>query len=442
MRYLQFILLFCLVFCVQNSLQSHSEQFNNTDSTFIEDHTNQPLNLSDESPFLLNFSSENINYNSSSRQLKKLIHIQRHGARISEREGMELTEKGKVQLRILGHEIFEKYYNHVQNSSEFFQNIQVYSTNYNRTIQSAQYFLLGLFESQLDNGEREKHSDEVFINNLKSLIQIYKTNYNSDILLNGWRQNECIKQKELVKIQINSPFFKQMFSFLYPIVSDISALINIQINTFYDAYLLYDDIISQQIEGNISEPLQMVLANQTLFNTLRFMNDFSAIYTFYGSPLQVKITTQTLMQKILEIFSSSPYSLLSPSLTVFSAHDITLDGIFAALNLTNPRCLIESYYQNQFSHLILEYPYFYAPLEICLASPSFAANIQIELYDDDSIQFVYNNKIYNIPSLSSLEELNNFVQSFYLGIDSQFSCSSENHKYLRHHSEETKTSQL
>ncbi|KAL4468519.1 hypothetical protein ABPG74_005022 [Tetrahymena malaccensis] len=439
MRKLQFILLFSLTFCVQSSFQSQSEQFNNTDSTFPEGFINQPLNQSEESPILLNFSTEN-NYNdSSTRQLKKLIHIQRHGARKSEREGMELTAKGQEQLRILGRKVFEKYSSHVQNSSEFFQNIQVYSTNYNRTIQSAQYFLLGLFESQFDKEEKDKHIDEIFIDNLKSLIQIYKTNYNSDILLNGWRQNECIKQKELVKIQINSPFFKQMFSFLYPIVSDISTITNIQINTFYDAYLLYDDIISQQIEGNISEPLQMVLANQTLFNTLRFMNDFSAIYTFYGSPLQVKITTQTLMQKILEIFSSSPYSILSPSLTVFSAHDITLDGIFAALNLTNPRCIIESYYKNQFSHLILEYPYIYAPLEICLTSPPFAANIQIELYDDDSIQFVYNNKIYNIPYLSSLEELNNFVQSFYLGIDSQFSCSSESHKYLRVHSEEIKS---
>ncbi|EAR90612.1 histidine phosphatase family (branch 2) protein (macronuclear) [Tetrahymena thermophila SB210] len=439
MRKLLFVLLFSLVFCVSNSLQNKFEKFNDTDSTFVESLSNQAFNLSDESALLLNFSSENINYNSSSRQLKKLIHIQRHGARTSEREGMELTEKGKEQLRIVGQKIFEKYSSHVQNSSEFFQNIQVYSTNYNRTIQSAKFFLLGLYESQFKHEEKDQNFDEIFIDNLKSLIQIYKTNYNSDILLNGWRQNECIKQKELVKIQINSPFFKQMFSFLYPIVSDISALTNTQINTFYDAYLLYDEIISSQIEGNISEPLQMVLANQTLFNTLRFMNDFSAIYTFYGSPLQVKITTQTLMLKILEIFSSSPYSLLSPSLTVFSAHDITLDGIFAALNLTNPRCLIESYYSNEFSHLVLEYPYLYTPLEVCISSPSFAANIQIELYDDNSIQFVYNNKIYNIPSLSSLEELNNFVQSFYLGIDSQFSCSSESHKNLRHHQEEIKS---
>lgn len=145
-----------------------------------------------------------------------------------------------------------------------------------------------------------------------------------------------MKQKELVKVQVNSPFFKELFSFLLPITSEISNITNTPLNTFYDAYLLYDELISSQVEGKISEELNIILKNETLYNTLRFMNDFSAIYTFYGSPLQIKITTQTLMQKILEIFSSSS----SPSFSVFSAHDITMDGLFVALNLTNPHCLL------------------------------------------------------------------------------------------------------
>lgn len=64
-----------------------------------------------------------------------------------------LTERGKRQQYLLGNNFRSRYYNYLSNISPL--DVKVYSTNYNRTKESALLFLSGLFQSHYHTFEIE-----------------------------------------------------------------------------------------------------------------------------------------------------------------------------------------------------------------------------------------------------------------------------------------------
>lgn len=68
--------------------------------------------------------------------------------------------------------------------------------------------------------------------------------------------------------------------------------------------------------------------------------------TFYYSQEQIRATSTTFFEETISNIKLAIESKENPQWVIYSAHDVTLGMILAALDLWNAQCIFENYKKN------------------------------------------------------------------------------------------------
>ncbi|CAD8177477.1 unnamed protein product [Paramecium octaurelia] len=351
-------------------------------------------------------------------QADKLVQIQalwRHGARtpifcnwncmyFRKQEMLEgyLTPTGMRQHYVLGQWMRDRYIVKNKLLSDTFnaQEITIYATDVNRTIMSAMSNFQGMYSN---NGPNVPNVEESFLkppnpdakpdedigkSAIKYNIQVLPVHMRAamtDIQLRAYGAPQCA---QAAKFQIENQHTQ--------LVKNVSEK-------------AHDTIIQFCNEMNIDPH------NFTIFNLSEYMDTFySSIYNDYPMPENLKKETyekadaaysMTIALKLYQTWKqittqSAPFfdqlfayteqalskeeNVKSFKYVVYSAHDVTVQLVASALNITSAECMAQVYLGQEVQNKNCIYTY-----------PGFASNIIWELWQEETTNEPYFKILYN-----------------------------------------------
>ncbi|KFU85056.1 Prostatic acid phosphatase, partial [Chaetura pelagica] len=301
------------------------------------------------------------------RELKFVVAVFRHGDRTpivtfptdihKESEWPQgfgqLTKTGMQQLFELG-QYMRKRYSSFLNSTYNHKEFYIQSTDYDRTIMSAQSYLSGLFpptSSQIWNPELLWQPIPVHVSQKSTDRRLYFPL--SDCPRFDELQNETKTCSEFQnRIQPYMDFLEKVAVNTGLEIDNLTILNNFQIWNIYDA-LLCEDI------HNFTLP---VWATKDVINKMKTLTELSLLSLFgiYKTEEKSRLQGGVLVNNILNSIKQAANSSKQRKMEVYSAHDTTIGALQIALNIFNGKLppyaacqLFELYQESIFSMLLI-----------------------------------------------------------------------------------------
>ncbi|KAL4453129.1 hypothetical protein ABPG74_015360 [Tetrahymena malaccensis] len=311
--------------------------------------------------------------------LKMIVTLHRHGARIPSSEKLDLKDKapnsgelslvGQRQLFYLGQQLNKDYVQDTPLLSAKYNPSEIYyrSTDVNRTIMSAQCLLAGLYPAQsgdqipddILNNKKElldvnfklrgntpvnQIADKFPIQNGYQSIPIHVVERSRDKILLGYgdtcpeeeKWNPENQQSEDWK-RITSEFKDQIQRFATIFKLDATKL------DLYTVYNYMDIIIAQQYENSQNIPAEYQNDAQLQFD-MEILYNLRIHLSLYKTPLQKRTTVTPFLNNLVQVLSdkvSNPKNKLKGYF--LSAHDTTVNMVLQGLNLTSWECIEQSF---------------------------------------------------------------------------------------------------
>lgn len=337
-------------------------------------------------------------------ELLMVIEMFRHGARApiydywdakSYEFPGELTGVGVKQLYLLGGELRKEYIEELSFLSDSYNPNEIYvrSTDYNRTLMSAQAHLLGLFYSRKNNNDSSSNKQELnikimppyknldvneildleLIENL-NLVPIHSIDSKNEYLLQGFMFSLCEINWKLYMQQKSSDLYQKIMKQIKNnTINEIARILNldpemIDLNTLAE---INDVLINAEFA---SRPLPEM--TEELKRNLHFIYAFNLYYSYLGTSLQRKISNTYIIDEILNYFDSKISNKTQKKWIMYSAHDASLGSLITLFNLSSYECVYDLWTKNKTEHLN------------CYMFPKFASNLLIELHKNGSSYFV------------------------------------------------------
>ncbi|XP_010005784.1 PREDICTED: prostatic acid phosphatase [Chaetura pelagica] len=276
------------------------------------------------------------------RELKFVVAVFRHGDRTpivtfptdihKESEWPQgfgqLTKTGMQQLFELG-QYMRKRYSSFLNSTYNHKEFYIQSTDYDRTIMSAQSYLSGLFpptSSQIWNPELLWQPIPVHVSQKSTDRRLYFPL--SDCPRFDELQNETKTCSEFQnRIQPYMDFLEKVAVNTGLEIDNLTILNNFQIWNIYDA-LLCEDI------HNFTLP---VWATKDVINKMKTLTELSLLSLFgiYKTEEKSRLQGGVLVNNILNSIKQAANSSKQRKMEVYSAHDTTIGALQIALNIFN-----------------------------------------------------------------------------------------------------------
>lgn len=357
----------------------------------------------------------------TSSRLLNVVQLNRHGARTSTnfRNGllskyfgsdMKLTPNGYRQHQILGQYIHDKYINRLHFLSETYQKNQfeIFSTQTQRTIFSAEGFLSGLYPGSVVKVSYDNKALDIITNDTIPFLLNYKPLFNfqqteielkvidlkNDIMfhpmnckLNGKKlKNELIKNNKNLFFNISEAEIKES-------IDEIAKFLNVTLNQsapvndsqkmteLQKLFFVYSYHFNKQWE-NLS-PKAKILMRKMVLNKWYSTRTKDTKY--------LKLGVSAIFDEILSKFNNAKkrQSFLKEKnkiFTVYSTHDTTLVNILSnliSLNVIKDKVHKALYDDKVFNFLV----------------PPFASSIIFEFHSDDNnpskyyVQVYYNGEL-------------------------------------------------
>ena len=317
----------------------------------------------------------------------------------------ELTPAGMRQHFTLGLQLRKEYFylNLAYDSDNFY----VRSTNLNRTIMSAESFLLGFFGS--DSGPNLTNLNSEFNmpphkidNNIRKKIQalglsalpfnykpipIHVVENSQDYLLYASNLEACPLFAKMDIVDKNQKLRK--FEILMkPTLDNIINILNDSSLTLNDLPYVWDTIHCNLYAGKIIPKKYAELHNNPeLWRNLTFIHNYLFYVKNVGRKQQIQLLSINYFNEIMDLISNYSKGLNTQQLLVYSASDTTMAPFLAALNISNVDCLMSNFLNE-------------TNFDSCVA-PDFASQFIIEFYNnttpnESEIVIYYNDNLQNI----------------------------------------------
>ena len=312
----------------------------------------------------------------------------------------ELTEVGMRQHYILGRELRNRYVGSLQLLSEKFNTSEIFarSTDYPRTIISAQSFLSGLYPIPYGPNISDSYPMEravppyPFTFNFSTLntsalplnfqpLPLHILTTNEDSILHT--TSVCQKKvDEYNKIQKETPFYKQICQEFTPLVNTMLKVFNISSTSGRDPvdFLsgLFDDVFCSDFQ-NVSRPSGFT---PDMVKPINYIYSYFMYYFWLGHEEEIKLLNTPAFSEILSFMDQALQKTpKTPKFVLYSGHETNIVLFNMFLNLSNWRCQADIYRNGTTS------------AKNCVDYPSFASSLNIELYDDGGepyVQILYN----------------------------------------------------
>ncbi|OMJ92828.1 hypothetical protein SteCoe_4372 [Stentor coeruleus] len=362
----------------------------------------------------------------ASSDLVGLVQIARHGARSPLKKYSwdkspwevnlgELTREGSFQHYIIGKEFRERYIikHHLINSTLFLPEVYIRSTDYHRTIMSAQAQMMGFFPegpellSQSMNSKALPPFDISILNDTISELKLKALPYkfqpipidvydkSNDNLLLGY-STSCQIMEEFVKdSQENEEYKEWVLNFKNDIKGNLEKALGMENIDFDEASFIGDTLECMKFH-DFDIPAGI---DNGLYEKMIELKDFSNRYLFNIEPA-LKLATSAFYMQLLETFDDIIYARSATKYKVYITHDRTLIGLLLALDLWN------------------------------IKNPPFATTLLFELHKENSeykVKTIYNDEVIILDKISkselcSYKDFKNYLDSW---IDKNFeeSCS-------------------
>ncbi|EGR27343.1 hypothetical protein IMG5_197280, partial [Ichthyophthirius multifiliis] len=365
-----------------------------------------------------------INEAFSARNLKMIQMAIRHGARyannpqvikdkpeykFNKQKRGQLTSVGMLQHYNLGNLMRQEYIVEKQLLSDKyeFDSVFAFSSNVNRTLQSLQSFLFGLYPLRtglaipdnldadlqqapyyqyVQQQRQQKTGNFIYDNNLKFALPegFYPYVIQQDTDNHSILQFICKPSKAKLKaesVKENTGKLEEFYKQFEKQVQEIGAKVNIN-------YTLNVSNVSAFIDWVTSQRYLGITYNITL-EEYKLLNYIKTLYKaiIYFTPLQTKLILTPYFRFLLKQFESKINNQNTYKITIASTHDTQLQPLMAVFKLMSNECLL-SYNLQQES-------------ETCQLMPIFASNFVFELYEDDQdkqhyVKVKFNGKYINI----------------------------------------------
>lgn len=348
----------------------------------------------------------------------------------------ELSSAGIRQHYILGRAIANDYPHliSIYNPNQ----IQVRSTDVNRTIMSAYSQLYGLFFEKGEQLDQYKYniayppnlSDKNFTNldagNLSlpyglQPVPVHTLPLTRDYLLS--QENSCNSFAKLHKEQVNSSRFKEFqmrTNSTIKLIEDNAKRLNITLGNIWTYQSLADTLMCNYRAG-FEYPIDIKVDSDE-WKEFVFWDSWMVTYLYTGSEKVLQVTASNLLAQMLDILKKKIEGKYSNNVMLYSAHDVTLLPVLATLGITDEKCLWDNYF-NGGNNTDCVYP-------------DFAANFITELYNDTEkgyVKFKYNGNYINVCKndkstcgLDEYEKLVNDKLNGYTFADFQADCLTTN----------------
>ncbi|EAR86980.1 histidine phosphatase family (branch 2) protein (macronuclear) [Tetrahymena thermophila SB210] len=310
--------------------------------------------------------------------LKMIVTLHRHGARIPSSNALNLKDKapnsgelsvvGQRQLFYLGQILKKEYIDGAKLLSAKYDASEIYyrSTDFNRTIMSAQCLLAGLYPAQSgdqipddiltnrqdllninfklrDSSTVPQITEKYPVQNGYQSIPIHVVERPRDKILLGYGDT-CPQEEIWNPENQKSDEWKRITQEFQPQINKFAKIFNLDVSTLdlFTVYNYMDIIIAQQYQ-NMPLP-----ADYT--NDAQLQEDMEVLYnlrihlSLYKTPLQKKTTVTPFLNNLVQVLSDKVSNPKNNQKGYFlSAHDTTVNMVLQGLNLTSWECIEQTY---------------------------------------------------------------------------------------------------
>ena len=330
----------------------------------------------------------------------------RHGARYPLRNGPakegQLTNNGLRMCYLLGQFTRDKYENFFPKTFNFKENF-ILASSLDRTIMSAQAFMVGLYDFGSLNDPIEVNEEfyrpewenfDIKDNYKTALpegfqpVPVHSFEKSKNHMFESFNMHICPKLKTFTS-KINK-IGQEILNYIQLEIPELnkrgvdikSILKKETIDTLYEFYQVYDYFISNvylgtiKVDAQYQRRLQVLQSMEASYSMFRDIGLSKYLFTEIG--LSIKNYIKNAKEKIDKGEDYQKFVL-------FAGHDMNIYNLIVLLNWSNYECLKKMYLGEQTE-------------ETCIMTPVFAANLIFELYEQDKnyfVKFLYNGE--NLP---------------------------------------------
>ena len=298
----------------------------------------------------------------------------------------ELTNVGKRQHYLLGRKLRMRYRSFL--ASEFSdEEVYAFSTNYNRTVESALSHLQGLYyqnenigkkltsqqmlsaypplvDFQESTKEKVKNLKDAALPDYSSAVPVYVMDFSQRYFPLG---GNCPTTKAFIDEKNKDEWSAMANTFLKKYASLLKDNFNIvdnkDLQTFHNVSLWVDTFLSNYWNNNDMSKLGSISAQDILNDALIFQRDQYIKYTFANKEnyIMAKVASSAFFKDLLEYFDNrikldnekkeEIYSEKIPKMKMFSGHDSSIAGQTVFLNMALGRDFSEYFIQYATNYL-------------------------------------------------------------------------------------------
>lgn len=264
----------------------------------------------------------------------------------------QITPSGLRMHYLMGHELRNRFIISEQFLSDNYKDGEVYaySTDYNRTIMSAQSQLLGLYPAgtgpQIDLEVTKKAVPPIFVKNLSEIteklgnsalpnrtqvIPIHSEATEESAILDCL-SGTCQRLNLLIADRTDDPELAKIYNKYSDVISVIGSYLNIT-NTaaIEQSNAVWDSLYSNRFHGY---EVPEVFRDDELYSRMSSMILEVYKYLYYTDPDQLRLQTSPLLRDIVDYMNLAKLQQTHRKFTLYSAHDTTVMPVLTSLNVT------------------------------------------------------------------------------------------------------------